>query len=154
MPASGRSGTPGIAACELPVADYLLDTSFLIDYFNEVADGSIGPARRFRATLPSRSRFFVSIVTLSELIEGADDARAVERELHQLARLLGLHHQHANRAGLMQRRSRATGRRMGENDAWIVATAALAELTVIGDDDKAFADRAAVAYVNFRVAVA
>jgi predicted nucleic acid-binding protein len=134
------------------VADYLLDTSFLIDYFNEVAEGVMGPARRYRASLPRQSRLFVSIVSLAELIEGAADAHVVERELLQLARLVGLHHQHASRAGLMQQRARAAGRRMGENDAWIAATAALAKLTVIGDDDNAFADRVSVAYINFRAA--
>ena len=135
------------------MADYLLDTSFLIDYFNEVAERRIGTARRFRATMPGQARLFVSIVSLAELIEGADDARTVERELLRLARLIGLHHQHAIRAGLMQQRAREAGRRIGENDAWIAATAALANLTVIGDDDRAFADRASVAYVNFRAAV-
>jgi predicted nucleic acid-binding protein len=135
------------------VADYILDTSFLIDYFNEVADGAMGPARRFRSSLPGQSRLFVSIVSLAELIEGAAEARVVERELLQLARLVGLHHQHASRAGLMQQRARAAGRRMGENDVWIAATAALAKLTVIGDDDRAFTDRPSVAYVNFRTAM-
>ncbi|MFM9080241.1 MAG: hypothetical protein ACKOTE_08945 [Opitutaceae bacterium] len=41
---------------------------------------------------------------------------------------------------------------MGENDAWIAATAAFAQLTIIGDDDRAFANRPSVTYVNFRVA--
>ena len=136
------------------MADYLLDTSFLVDYFNEVADGTVGPARRFRATLPGPSRWYVSVVSLAELLEGAGDAVTVERELLRLARLVGLHHQHGNRAGLMQKRARATGTRMGENDAWIAATAALAQLTIIGDDDQAFGDRPSVAYVNFRAAVA
>jgi predicted nucleic acid-binding protein len=134
------------------VADYLLDTSFLIGYFNEVSDGVSGPARRFRATLPDRARFFVSIVSLAELIEGADDAFAVERELQQVARLLGLHHRHANRAGRLQKRAQRDGRRLGENDAWIAATAVAAQLTVIGDDDRAFANRTALAYLNFRTA--
>src|SRR5688572_5453910 len=93
MPRRGNRGTPAIVACALPVADYLLDTSFLIDYFNEVAESTIGPARRFRATLPGQARLFASIVSLAELIEGADDARTVERELLRLARLIGLHHQ-------------------------------------------------------------
>jgi predicted nucleic acid-binding protein len=53
----------------------------------------------------------------------------------------------------MQQRARAKGTRMGENDAWIAATAALAQLTIIGDDDRAFGDRPAVAYVNFRAAL-
>ena len=148
----GRSRKPAVAACASPVADYLLDTSFLIDYFNEVADDSLGPARRFRAAMPRDARLFASVVTLAEMIEGADDPRAVEQELHQVTRVLGLHHHHARRAGLMQQRARKLGQRMGENDAWIAATAVLAALTVVGADDQAFADRPSVTYLNFRAA--
>jgi len=39
---------------------------------------------------------------------------------------------------------------MGENDAWIAATAALGKLKIVGDDNNAFADRPAAAYSNFR----
>lgn len=39
---------------------------------------------------------------------------------------------------------------MGENDAWIAATAAMGRLKIIGDDDQAFDDRPALAYCNFR----
>jgi len=152
-PRGGKRGIRVTAGCVLPLADYLLDTSFLIDYFNEVADGRVGPARRFRATLPGASRLCASIVSLAELIEGAGDATAVERELLRLARVVGLHHHHGTRAGLMQQRARTRGTRMGENDAWIAATAALAQLTIIGDDDRAFANRPSVDYVNFRAAL-
>lgn len=130
------------------MSDYLLDTSFLIDYFNEVADREVGPARIFRTKLPARSKLYVSIVTLAELLEGAEDGEAVERELSHLAQFLSLGQQHSRRAGLMQQRAR--GKRMGENDAWIAATASLTKLVIIGDDDKAFDDRPAVAYLNFR----
>lgn len=132
------------------MADYLLDSSFLIDYFNEVADATVGPARRFREQMPARSRLFVSIASLAELLEGAGDAGAVERELGLLARFLGLSQQHARRVGLIQRRARANGTRLGENDAWIAATAALGQLKLVGDDDRAFANRPTVSYVNFR----
>jgi predicted nucleic acid-binding protein len=132
------------------VADYLLDSSFLIGYFNEVAQGKIGPARRFRAQMPARSRLFFSLVSLAELLEGADDPAAVERELGRLARCLGLSQQHARRVALMQRRAREHGTRLGENDAWIAVTAALAGLSLVGDDDRAFAHRPSVSYLNFR----
>lgn len=93
---------------------------------------------------------FVSIASLAELLEGAEDPEILERELGRFAQLVGLHHQHARRAGRMQRRARSAGRRMGENDAWIAATAALAGLILVGDDDEAFRDRPSVAYVNHR----
>jgi predicted nucleic acid-binding protein len=132
------------------VVDHLLDSSFLIAYFNEVADQRVGPARRFRASLPARSRLYVSIVSLAELLEGAEDPAEVERQLTELAMLLGLHRQHARRAGIIQRRARTDGNRMGENDAWIAATAALGHLKIVADDDKAFAGRPSIAYSNFR----
>src|SRR5271170_459234 len=98
--------------------------------------------------MPARSRLFVSIASLAELLEGAGDAAAVERELGLLARSLGLSQQHARRVGLLQRRARTNGTRLGENDAWIAATAALGQLKLVGDDDRAFANRPAVSYVN------
>ncbi len=92
----------------------------------------------------------MSIASLSELLEGTQEPNAIERELGLLAKTLGLFHQHARKAALMQRRSRSTGSRMGENDAWIATTATLAQLKLIGDDDDAFAGRPGVAYANFR----
>lgn len=135
------------------MADYLLDSSFLIAYFNEVADRRSGPARNFFVTLPSRSRLFASVVSLAEMLEGSDHPMEVERELTRLVSLLGLHQAHARRAGLMQRRARKTGVRLGENDAWIAATAAMTQLTLVGDDDNAFAHQPGVAYVNFRASI-
>jgi predicted nucleic acid-binding protein len=99
---------------------------------------------------PGRARLYASIVTLCELLEGADSPDEVERKVFETVSVLGLHRQHARRAGLMQRRAREAGSRMGENDAWIAATAALANLKIVGDDDNAFADRPGVAYANFR----
>lgn len=150
MPGHGKSATSATRDCASGVVDYLLDSSFLIAYFNEVADQRAGPARRYRASLPARSRFYVSIVSLAELLEGAEDPAEVERQLTEMAMLLGLHRQHARRAGTIQRRARADGNRMGENDAWIAATAALGRLEIVADDDKAFASRPSLAYANFR----
>ncbi len=93
---------------------------------------------------------YVSIASLAEVLEGARDPDAVEREVGGLAQPLGLTRQHARKAALIQSRARASGSRMGENDAWIAATAALSQLKLIGDDDAAFAGRAGLAYVNFR----
>ena len=139
-----------IKVCAFAVTDYLLDTSFLIAYFNEIADRITGPARKFRASMPTRARLYVSIAAMAELLEGANDPDKAERQLTEMAIPLGLHRQHARRAGMIQRRARSRGTRMGENDAWIAATAALAHLKIVGDDDSAFADRPAVAYTNFR----
>jgi predicted nucleic acid-binding protein len=92
----------------LTVTDYLLDTSFLIAYFNEVADRTAGPARRFRAVMPARARLYVSLASMAELLEGAEDPEETERHLTELARLLGLHRPHARRACLDQNRARSS----------------------------------------------
>ena len=146
----GRSATWAIGVCGSGVTDYLLDTSFLIALFNEVADRNTGPARRFRALMPARARLYVSIVALAEILEGAENPDEAERQLMSMAILLGLHRQHARRAGMIQRRARTEGSKMGENDAWIAATAALGHLKLVGDDDNAFAGRSWIAYANFR----
>jgi predicted nucleic acid-binding protein len=132
------------------VTSYLFDTSFLIEYFNEVESGTLGPARRFRSRQPRGHRVYASVVSLAELLEGSDDPSGTERAFHSLVQCLGLYEQHGRRAGLLQRRARGEGARLGENDAWIAATATLADLTVVGDDDAAFADRPGLSYVNFR----
>jgi len=132
------------------VPKYLLDSSFLIDYFNEKEAGAAGPALRFRRQLPQNVRFYGSIVSLAELVEGAEDTEEASRRFYQAVTCIGLFQQHGWRAGLLQKQGREQGRRIGENDAWIAATAALAHLTLVGDDDAAFADRPGVNYVNFR----
>ncbi|HVW19895.1 MAG TPA: type II toxin-antitoxin system VapC family toxin [Opitutaceae bacterium] len=129
---------------------YLFDTSFLIDLINETGSNHTGAARRYYGRLAGGSRFFASIVSLSELVEGADDPGELAREFHAIVHCLGLHQQHGIRAGLLQRHGREQGRRMGENDAWIAATATLGDLTLVGDDDAAFAGRPGLDYVNFR----
>jgi hypothetical protein len=132
------------------VSNYLLDTSFLIGLLNETNRRELGPARRFWARMPSRGHVYVSIVSLAELLEGATDPAAAERAVGFLAKPLGLFHQHAGQAARLQRRARSLGTRMGENDAWIAATAILAQLKVIGDDDAAFSGRPSLGYANFR----
>ncbi|MGH8020020.1 MAG: type II toxin-antitoxin system VapC family toxin [Opitutaceae bacterium] len=127
---------------------YLLDSSFVIAYFNEMAASKVGPARRFRAAMPRDARLFVSLVTIAELLEGARDAHAAERELRALAHVLSIGEQVARRCGLIQRRAKSAGHKMGENDAWIAATAQVADLTLIGDDH-GFEDRPGLRYVNF-----
>ena len=127
---------------------YLLDTSFVIAFFNELADRQNGPARRCLAGLPGLCRLYVSTVTLAEVLEGAADARAVERELRRLAGIVSIGAETARRCGINQRSAKAAGRRMGENDAWIAATAELSDLDLIGHDE-GFGDRPRLRYLDF-----
>lgn len=122
----------------------LLDASFLIAFEREAAAGEIGPARSFIETLRGRP-VVVSIVTVEEILEGAaDDARAMQA-LRRFA-IQGIQLAHARRCALLQRRSR---HRLGENDAWLVATAQVLDADVVGADRAAFG-RLGARYLRFR----
>ena len=122
----------------------LLDSSFLIDLERETAAGEVGPARAFLPSLRGRP-LVVSIVTVEELLEGAsDEARAIA-SLQRFA-IHGLHFAQAQRCALLQRRA---SRRLGENDAWLVATADSLNADVVGADRGAFV-RLGRRYLRFR----
>lgn len=125
---------------------YLLDSSFVIAFLREVEARREGDAHRYLAAL-GRSRTYVSIVAYAEVLERAIDMPALAAELRLRFRFQGVGQDVAERVAFLQRRS---SRRMGENDAWIAATAIKSGLTLVADDDEAFAGRAALKYVNFR----
>ena len=122
----------------------LLDTSFLVALERETASGEIGPARRFLPSLRGR-QLVVSIVSVEELLEGAADAAAAFSSLQRFA-IQGLHLAQARRCALLQRRA---SRRMGENDAWLVATAESIDADILGADRAAF-ERLGARYLRFR----
>lgn len=122
----------------------LLDSSYLIDLERETANAEIGPARRFLSSLRGRP-LVVSVVSVEELLEGAiseaDALAALQRFTIQ-----GLHLAQARRCALLQRR---TARRLGENDAWLVATAESIDADVVAADRSAF-ERLDARYLRFR----
>ena len=122
----------------------LLDSSFLIDLLNELANQSAGPATAWLKRHP-RARLWVSAVTVAEVLEGAGDVDAVGRFLNRF-RWQGLHHSHAIRVALLQQRSK---QRMGENDAWQAAVVMELRGKIVGHDRKAFA-RLGAAYLDHR----
>jgi len=122
----------------------LLDTSFLIALERETARREEGPARRLLFSLRGR-QLVVSIVSVEEVLEGAADQVAALASLQRFA-IQGLHLAQARRCALLQRRA---PRRMGENDAWLVATAQSLDADVVGADRVAF-DRLGARYVRFR----
>lgn len=122
----------------------LLDASFLIDFERETALGQFGPAHRMMVTLRQRL-VVVSVVTVEEVLEGAADERLTLRSLHRFS-IQGIHLSHARRCALLQRRS---SRRLGENDAWLIATAQTLDADVIGADREAF-ERLGPRYLRFR----
>ena len=105
----------------------LLDTSFLIALERETLNGEQGPARRFLPSLRGR-RIAVSIVSVEELLEGASDEASALASLQRFS-IQGLHLGQAQRCALLQRRAT---RRMGENDAWLVATAESIGADIVG----------------------
>lgn len=108
---------------------YLLDSSFLIDLLNEIADCREGPAHTWLQQHP-RARLWISPVAMAEVLEGADDVAGVKSYLARFA-WQGIHRAHAEWVALRQRRS---ARRMGENDAWQCAIAAQIGAIVVGHD--------------------
>jgi predicted nucleic acid-binding protein len=122
----------------------LLDTSFLVALERETASGADGPARAFLPSLRGR-QLVVSIISVEELLEGATDEAAASASLQRFV-IQGLHLAQARRCALLQRRA---SRRMGENDAWLVATADSLNADVVGADRAAF-ERLGARYLRFR----
>ena len=130
----------------MKVFDVLLDSSFLIDLLNELASSKPGSATAWLGRNP-RARLWISAVSIAEVLEGADDVDYVGRFLSRF-RWQGLHHSHAVRVALLQRRSRSQGR-MGENDAWQAAVTLGMRGCIVGHDPKAFS-RLGDAYEDHR----
>ena len=82
---------------------------------------------------------------MEEVLEGAADEAAAFVSLQRFA-IQGLHLAQARRCALLQRR---TSRRMGENDAWLVATAESIDADVVGADRAAF-ERLGARHLRFR----
>jgi predicted nucleic acid-binding protein len=122
----------------------LLDASFLIALERETAAGVSGPARRFLPALRGRS-LVVSVVTVAELLEGAADEASAWASLQRFT-IQGVHLAQARRCAVLQRRS---ARRMGENDAWLVATAESLDADLVGADNRAF-ERLGARYLKYQ----
>ena len=96
----------------------LLDTSFLIEFEDELASNRPGPATALlmaRRAMPAA----ISIVTLGEFAEGFLDPVALN-EFVSPFRVVQLSRMIAWRTALLQT---SLSRRLGENDAWIAGTA-------------------------------
>lgn len=122
----------------------LLDSSFVIDLLNEIADGDeAGPALKWLKKNP-RARLWIGPVTLAEVLEGAQDPQAVKAYLGRYG-WQGIHRVQAEKCGLRQNR---VPNRMGENDAWQAATAECMKAIVLGHD-RAF-ERLGAGYEDHR----
>jgi len=110
----------------------LLDTSFLVEYETELVTDAIGPARRL---LRSRSLepVAISIITLGEFAEGFENIHDVEAFLSRF-RMIPLSRAIAYKTAAMQAH---LPQRLGENEAWIAATA-LAYQAELAGRERAF----------------
>ncbi|MGA2052424.1 MAG: type II toxin-antitoxin system VapC family toxin [Opitutales bacterium] len=121
----------------------LLDTSFLVEYEAEVAGRQRGDARRFIDAHRSQP-FAISMVSLGEFAEGFADLRQVEAFLARF-RVINLSRLVAYRMAAMQS---ALPQRLGENDAWIAATALYYSAGLVGRE-RAFARVPGLKYTEF-----
>lgn len=110
----------------------LLDTSFLVDYEAELVADKIGPARHLLRSRP-REPVAISIVSLGEFAEGFKNFHDVELFLSRF-RVIPLSRSIAYKAAAMQSH---LSQRLGENDAWIAATA-LAYQAELAGRERAF----------------
>lgn len=109
---------------------YLLDSSFVIDLLNEVADGDTQGAALGWLKRNRRAQLWISPVTLAEVLEGAEDVDAVRAYLCRYA-WQGIHRDQAETAARRQRRA---ADRLDENDAWQAAVAECMKGKVLGHD--------------------
>jgi predicted nucleic acid-binding protein len=105
----------------------LLDTSVLVEFEDELANRRDGPAMAVLAAHP-RQPAAISIITLGEFAEGFTDPRALVEFLAPF-RVVQLSRAIAWRTAALQS---SLPRRLGENDAWIAATALSYEATLVG----------------------
>lgn len=112
----------------------LLDSSYLIDLEEEIAERKFGPAIAF-ANAHRRSEPRISVITLGELAAGATDEAGTRRFLARY-RVIALKPEIGYLAGRLERALAAKGSRLGENDNWIAATALYyGEPIVTNDND-------------------
>lgn len=78
----------------------LLDSSFVIDLLNEIADGKAGSASSWLKRNPA-ARLWITPVTLAEVLEGAEDPEAVRRSsaLELPTRIIAAHGADRQRRG-------------------------------------------------------
>lgn len=121
----------------------LLDTSFLIELEDELARRRPGPASGVLHAHRRRAAA-ISIVTLGEFAEGFTDPRSLLQFLAPF-RVVQLSRAIAWRMAALQG---SLARRLGENDAWIAATALAYEATLVARE-REFTRVPRLDYLNF-----
>lgn len=109
----------------------LLDTSVLIDLEHELFERRVGPVRTYLGRHRGDA-LACSTVTVGELAAeaGEESTRFFLRRLRKIA----LTEPVAYRAGLLDHELVRVGKRLGENDTWIAATALHLSATLVYAD--------------------
>jgi predicted nucleic acid-binding protein len=95
----------------------IADTTFLIQFANEGAQGRRGPARTF-LTHHRREIIRTSIISLTEVAAGFENSAAAW-DYFKWWKIYALHRGIAEAAADVDRELAAVGQRLGENDNWI-----------------------------------
>jgi len=95
----------------------IADTTFLIHFVSEGAQGRRGPARVFLAH-HRREIIRTSIISLTEAAVGFENSAAAW-DYFKWWKIYALHRGIAEAAANVDRELAAVGRRLGENDNWI-----------------------------------
>lgn len=107
----------------------LLDASYLIALSREEEQRRAGSAVAFLRANPGRPTV-VSLVAAGEYLEAVDDVNVALRFLRRHT-LIGLSLAIARKGAELQSR---LGQRLGENDAWLAATALAHGFTLVSSD--------------------
>lgn len=121
----------------------LLDTSFLIELEDELVKRRPAAATALLG-VHRRSPVAISIITFGEFAEGFTDPQSFGEFIARL-RVIQISRAIAWRAAMMQA---SLGRRLGENDSWIAATALTYGATLVGRE-RAFARVPRLSYCEF-----
>jgi predicted nucleic acid-binding protein len=109
----------------------LLDTSALIELEHELSQGKVGRVRAYLGKHLGDDPA-CSTVTVGELSSGEDETAV--RVLLRRLRKLPVSEAIAYRAGTLDKELASKGRRLGENDNWIAATALHYSATLVFAD--------------------
>jgi predicted nucleic acid-binding protein len=110
----------------------IADTTFLIQFVNEGAQGQRGPARMFLAR-HRRETIRTSVISIAEAAVGFENS-AVAWDYFKWWKIYALHRGIAEAAADVDRELILVGRRLGENDNWIAGFCRFYQEPVISAD--------------------
>ncbi|MGD0814367.1 MAG: type II toxin-antitoxin system VapC family toxin [Verrucomicrobiota bacterium] len=124
----------------------IADTTFLVDFHNELCGAKTGPASRFLHGHRSH-QLITTVISAGEFAAGFDDMRHARIFLCRW-RILNLQPEIAYVAAQVDRELMDTGGRLGENDTWIAGFARFFNQPLISND-KAFDRVCALRRLNY-----